>query len=48
MNSDNRDIFSHMLNRKILVVSPCSKSNESLNIALSIHVPIPSKYARAK
>ena len=48
MNSDDRNILSHVLNRMIIVVSPYSRKDGSSNIALLIHVLCLGQKARAK
>ena len=47
MNADDRDILSHMLNIKILVITPYSH-DRSTKVELTTHVLLSRKKARTK
>ena len=48
INTDNRDILSHILNKIILVITPYSHKDGSSKIELIIHVLLSGKKSRAK
>ena len=48
MNANDRDILLHILNNKILIITPYSYKDKSSKVELTIHVPLPGKKARAK
>ena len=48
MSADDTSILAHILNRFIVVVSPCSRRNGASRVGLTTHAPLPGKKARAK
>ena len=48
MNANYRDILLHMLNRKILIVTPYSSEDGFSKVELTIHLPLRRKKVRAK
>ena len=48
MNANNRDIISHILNKKILIITPYSHEDRLSKVKLTIHVPLSEKKARVK